>query len=248
MGTLKKYFYENTKHKTQNTLILLMVLLFFASCTDTETENLELTGKVEKISEKYGFRAIPLRSFESGKTVGIHLKSSELEVFFNYLRKGKSNEGEINYTELIEIFNRNNFFQDSSIFKILVPPVNSHEQYLNSKVLCFQNSHLARIRVPNMPLPGEADLNGVEIYLGVGNGNLNSSSFGMYGFYPFLTVTNTVVNPVGSQNNTYGFNISYTVAITLFVDGSPFINYDNVNLIVRINACSGDVSWYYSEP
>jgi hypothetical protein len=224
----------------------MFFLLFFGSCAEVEDGNLELTSKVKKLAEKYGFKAEPLNPSSTKSSEGFHLKSSEIEVFFSYLKKGKSNKGEINFAELTEIFKRNSISLSPSLLSFTLPSEAFIENYSNNKILCFQNSYLRKIQVPNMPLPGE-DLNGVEITFGVGNGILTSSNFGMYGFYPFMTVINTAINP-STANNTYGFDVSYTVAFTLFIDGAPFINYDHVNLKVRIDACTGDVTWFYAIP
>jgi hypothetical protein len=234
--------------KTQNTIILLLLaILLFESCTEVWDVNIELKNKVKEVAEKYGFQAEPLNPLSFEVSEGIHLKSSELEVFFNYLQKGKLDREEINYSELSEIFERNNISLSNSPLSNLQALEKSIENNSNVRILCFQNSYLKKIQVPNMPLPGDTDLNGVEITFGVGNGILNTSNFGMYGFYPLMSVVNTAVNPSLSNNN-YVFDVSYTVAFTFFVDGAPFISYDNVALKVRIDACTGDVTWFYAVP
>ena len=104
-----------------------------------------------------------------------------------------------------------------------------------------------------MMLPGP-DLNGVQIFLGVGGGNLNSWSFGMYGISPFMGVSSSIVNPeycssaYNSSTNSYGFLIDYTVSFNLFIDGTAFLNYASYQIKVRIDGCTGEVTWYYAIP
>ncbi|WP_332913204.1 hypothetical protein [Algoriphagus boritolerans] len=159
-------------------------------------------------------------------------------------------EKEIDFSEVSEIFRKNDI--PFNLGNEEISGLRLTDNLGNKvRILCFENSHNVRVKIPAMVLPGD-DLNGVEIILGVGGGNLNSQSFGMYGFYPFLGVTNNIVNPeFGSSaysNGSYGFVIDYTVSFNLFIDGTAFLNYASYSIKVRINGCTGEVSWYYAIP
>ena len=209
---------------------------------------MNLTSKVSLLSEKYGFRTERVNSFENADA--IHLKFSELESFLKYQKQSKTGISEIDFSEISKVFENNN---------IPITPLsvveNESESSINStsneRILCMQNAHLVTARVPAMVLPG-SDLNGVDISIGVGNGNLNACTFGMYGFYPFMGVTGGIVNPDNitswSSNNQYAFQIQYTVSFNLFIDGTSFVNYETYYLKVMIDACTGHVSWNHAIP
>lgn len=158
----------------------------------------------------------------------------------------------MNYSELSEIFERNSFNE----YKVEEKEKKSRINIIgekSAKIQCVQNAHLVNARITNMPFPGlDEGLNGVNIEMGISNGELNTSSFTMYGFYPFLGVRGGNLNqdiiPNASNGYTYGFQAVYTVSYSLFIDGTEFLTYERVNLLIRIDGCSGQVSWYYQNP
>lgn len=174
----------------------------------------------------------------------------EFEHFLKYRSEvhSKIDITKMDFSEIIKILERNNI---SIPQQTLDATRQNSTTTSNNKILCLHNPHSVTARVPAMMLPGP-DLNGVEINLAVGNGNLNDSSFGMYGFYPFMGVRGTTVNPVDpeswSSTNTYTFDVRYSVTFNLWIDGAPFVTYETYYIRIRIAACSGAVSWFYAQP
>jgi hypothetical protein len=222
------------------------LLLVIFGCNQFEEIDSSLEEQVFKVSEENGFRSekIPLNQIPTEK--GIHLKLNELPEFLKYLKKGRSDKAALDFNSVSNIFSRNQINVNSfpSESAILNPEISS---LIQSRIQCFQNAYLVNMRVPAMTLPGP-DLNGALITMGIGGGNLNTSSITMYGFYPFMGIVGTNINaditPSSTNNYTYGFQVQYTIAFTLFIDGTAFLNYDTVNLRVRIDGCSGEVSYH----
>ncbi|TFV95868.1 hypothetical protein E4S40_06495 [Algoriphagus kandeliae] len=235
--------------KTFNSLIFLL-LTGLLGCSIHEDNHNELSNKVKLLSERYGFRAESVNDFKNPENETIQLTIKEFEYFLKYRKQTHSNieKSKIDFSEIMKILERNNI----SIPQQTLESFRKNSSTTpNNKILCLHNAHTVSARVPAMVLPGQ-DLNGVKITLAVGNGNLNSHSFSMYGIYPFMGVRGTTVNPVNPDSwpltNTYVFQVEYTVTFNLWIDGAPFTNYETYYIRMRIDGCTGSVSWFYAQP
>jgi hypothetical protein len=231
-----------------------MIPIFSLSSCIEEEQNLILEKKIKVIAEKYGYEITSINKTGKPNVDALNLKFSETELFFEYLKKSKEGSKEIEFQNLSDFFSRNNISTSySNNLKSISQQIRAIETNQNNRILCFTNAHLVSARIPAMPFPGMSDgLNGVEIILGISNGNLNTSSFNMYGFSPFLGVRGGNLNPdlIPSASNgyTYGFQGKFTVAYTLWIDGNQFLAYEKFDVKIRIDGCTGEVAWYYQIP
>ncbi|MGY6741750.1 MAG: hypothetical protein ACXIUQ_03365 [Cecembia sp.] len=174
-------------------------------------------------------------------------------MFLDYLRKSYSNTVFLEFDKIEEIFIKNGYFFDG-LAGLNNGLEDSENQISNNsnRIQCIQNAMLVYARVPNMPFPGlQNGLNGVEIGIELLNGNLvkNSTTWGMYGIYPFLNVRGgqitQVQGPSHSNNYTTTLTAQYTVAWYSMVGENSFASFTRMKVSIKVDACSGrtEVLW-----
>jgi hypothetical protein len=235
----------------------LFVIIFLSvfSCQIDSTDFESEIREIYKLSEKYGFEVEKIdNSIPSEKKI-VFENLEEYEKFLNYLRTSYDFNDDIDYVEIKRILSKNGLDIDNLLMQNDSQSNTYFENDLKSgRIQCVPNAMLVYARVRNMPLPGFQDgLNGVQIGMEFENGNLKpeKTTWGMYGFYPFLGVKNGQIiqlqPPSFANNYTTTLTAHYTVVWYSMVGDISIANFATMKVDIKVNACSGETVVLWTE-
>jgi hypothetical protein len=232
-----------------------LIFFFFNGCQiDSQELKIELE-EIRDLSQIYGFGIEKINTIGSSQNKINFENLHEYELFLDYLRKSYNNSVFLEFDKIEEIFLKNGIeFDNLMMSKNGFEESETQVSPNSNRIQCIPNAQLVTARVRNMPFPGlPSGLNGVEIGIELQNGNLvtSSTTWGMYGIYPFLNVRGgqitQVQSPSFSNNYTTTLSAQYTVVWYSMVGENSFANFARMKVSIKVDACSGRTEVLFTE-